>query len=80
MAEPMDTDDFEYAWRVIRHRCGDGIVDLVVPASAFEQIVAVLHTLTERVASLTTLAAGDEVEAAAKDAAPRRRRASKTEV
>jgi hypothetical protein len=62
MAEPIDPDDFEYAWRVIRHRCGDGIADLVVPVSMLEQVIEVLDVMAERVEALQGFAGG-QVEA-----------------
>jgi hypothetical protein len=45
--ERAEADD--HAMRVIRHRCGDKIADMVVPQTAFEAVLEALAALSERI-------------------------------
>jgi hypothetical protein len=51
---PAEPDEGGYAMRVIRHRCGDQIADMVAPMSAFEAVLLAIESLQERI---------DEIEA-----------------
>jgi hypothetical protein len=55
-------NDPDYVDRVIRHRCGDAIADLVVPVELFVRVLEIIDALNERLQSLQTVV-DDQTEA-----------------
>jgi hypothetical protein len=49
LAPPHAAEDDDYAMRVIRHRCGEKIADMVAPMSAFEACLLAIEAIQERI-------------------------------